>query len=69
MSQYEERVMTEPDVSQILDGIRAIADSATMSVNEQLTALTKIAEAALEHEDKLSFPEARGDRVWESRLQ
>jgi hypothetical protein len=38
-------------------------------VNEQLDALTKIAEAAQEHEDKLSFPDARADLVWENRLQ
>jgi hypothetical protein len=69
LSQYEERFMTEPNVSQILDGIRAIAVSETMSVNEQLDALTKIAEAAQEHEDKLSFPDARADLVWENRLQ
>jgi hypothetical protein len=69
LGQYEERFMIEPNVSQILDGIRAIAVSDTMSVNEQLDALTKIAEAAQEHEDKLSFPEAQGELDRESRLQ
>lgn len=60
--------MNEPDVSQILKGIRAIAASDSVPVNERLEALTKIAQAAEEHEDKLSFP-GQADSGWENRLQ
>jgi hypothetical protein len=61
-SQYEERAtraggktMHSPDVSKIVDRIRAVAADESVPVKERLDSVKEIADAAAEQEDKLTL--------------